>query len=116
MKLSYVLIGLVVIALLAATFAGGYFVGANGSLATAAYGPGAMMRGGYGMMDGFGRGFGTTRGFLPGFGALGFGFRFLAPLAFLGLIVLVVILLMRKPAAPAVAPVTAAAPSEIKQV
>jgi hypothetical protein len=63
-------------------------------------------RPGTGMMDGLGRGFSTGRanrgfgmlgGIFPGIGILGLGSRFLMPLAFLALIVLVVYLLMRRP-------------------
>ncbi|MDE3088602.1 MAG: hypothetical protein KGJ80_04370 [Chloroflexota bacterium] len=138
MKLSYVLIALVVLAMLIGAFAGGYFVGRTNApfAANYAYGLGAMMRGfggngvvpgfrpgtgmmdrfgrGNGMMNGYGRGFGSL-GFFPGLGLLGIGFRFLAPLAFLALIVLVVILLVRKSKPAAVAPVTAAPPTETKQ-
>lgn len=124
MKLSYVLVALVLIALLVAAFAGGYFVGrTNAPLAASyAYGPGAMLRGqgGFGMMGGYGRGFdrgfSPMGGFLPGFGSLGIGLRFLTPLAFLALIALVVILLVRKPKPAGVAPVTTTPPAETKQV
>jgi hypothetical protein len=69
------------------------------------------------MMDGFGRGFDVTRGFLPGFGALGLGFRFLLPLAVVALIVLVVFLLVRRPKpVAAVVPVATNPPVEPKQV
>jgi len=140
MRLSYALVALVVMALVVAAFAGGYFVGrTNAPLAASyAYGPGAMMRGwngvygmmpgyrpgtgmmrgygrGYGMMGGFGHGLGAF-GFFPSFGLLGVGAGFLVPLAFLALIVLVVYLLVRKPAPAAAAPVTAGLPAETKQV
>ena len=121
MKLSYVLVALVLIALLAAVFASGFFVGSTYApyLATTSYGPNMMARGfaggagvmpgyrpGTGMMDGLGRGFSTGRanrgfgmlgGIFPGIGILGLGSRFLMPLAFLALIVMVVYLLMRRP-------------------
>ncbi len=131
MKLSYVLIGLVIVALLVAAFAAGFFIGSTHSVFSAAglgYGPGAMLRGfsngygaapgnrpGFGMMYGFDRGFGRVGGFLPGFGLFGLGFRLLIPLAFLALIVLVVILLVRKPQpAPIVAPAATNSPTETK--
>ena len=130
MKLSYVLVALVVIALVVAGFAGGYFVGRTNAplAANYAYGPGAMLRGqgGFGMVGGYSRHFGAMRGFergsspmggfLPGFGALGIGLRFLTPLTFLALIALVVILLVRKPKPAVVAPVTTTSPAESKQV
>jgi hypothetical protein len=147
MKLSYVLVALVLVALLAAVFASGFFVGSTYApyLATSAYGPNMMARGfaapngmmpgyrpGTGMMSGLGRGLGTGRvnrgfsmlgGFFPGIGLLGLGARFLIPLAFLALIVLVVILLMRRPqpvvvapAAPANPPATTNPPAETNQV
>lgn len=140
MKLSYVLVALVLIALLVAAFAAGFFVGNTYApyTANAAFGPAGMMRafggngalpglrpgtgmmGGfgrsYGMMGGYGRGF-MAGGFLPGFGLLGLGSRFLMPLAFLALIILVVVLLVRKPQPVAVVPATTAnPPTETKQV
>jgi hypothetical protein len=133
MKLSYVLVALILVALLVAVFAAGFFVGSTYAPLTAnsAYGPGAMMRGlggngvlpgyrpGAGMMGGLGRGFGMmggsgrgfmAGGFFPGFGLLGLGSHFLVPLAFLALIVLVVVLLVRRPQAVAVVPATTANP------
>lgn len=127
MRLSYLLVALVLVALVAAVFAAGFFVGSTYApyLGTTAYGPGMMARGfggtavlpgnrpGFGMMGGLGRGFGMGRvnrgfgvlgGVFPGIGLLGLGSRFLIPLAFVALIVLVVILLMRRPQPTAVAP------------
>ena len=147
MKLSYVLVALVLIALLAAVFASGFFVGSTYApyLATTAYGPNMMARGfavpngvmpgnqpGLGMMGRLGRGFSTGRatrglgmmgGIFPGFGLLGLGSRFLIPLAFLALIVLVVVLWMRGPqpvqmvpAAPPNPPAAPNPPAETNQV
>lgn len=130
MKPSYVLVALVVILLVVAAFAVGFFVGRTYAPLAAAYsyGPGGMMGrgGGYGMMPGyrpgfgmmgrFGRGFGLFGGFLPGLGWLAIGWRFFMPLALLALIVLVVILLVRKRQPATVAPTTANPPVETKQV
>ena len=147
MKLSYVLVAIVLIALLAAVFASGFFVGSTYApyLATTAYGPNMMARGfaapngmmpgvqpGTGMMGRLGRGFATGRanrgfgmmgGFFPGTSLLGLGSRFLIPLAFLALIILVVVLLVRRPqpvvmapAAPANPPAATNPPSESTQV
>ena len=134
MKLSYLLVALVLIALLAAAFASGFFVGSTYApyLATTSYGPNMMARGftvpngvmpgfqpGAGMMGRLGRGFATGRvnrgfgmlgGFFPGLGLLGLGSRFLMPLAFVTLIVLVIVLLMRRPQQVVVAPAAAANP------
>ena len=130
MKLSYVLIGLVIVALLVAAFAAGFFIGSTHSVlgVTFGYGPGAMMRSfgngygtvpgyrpGFGMPYGFNRGLGRVGGFFPGLGLFGLGFRFLVPLAFLALIVLVVILLVRRPQpAAVVAPAATNPPTETK--